>query len=546
MNGGRRRLELPAADEPLTAAGPPRRNRLSRSLRQSQTGAAVVLESTRNRREPEFKTPNRISRTKPSSVPVPGPDSPHNDPDLQQDIVWDAASPSPRRSGTRGKKAAAGGAVNISEIVSRIAPKHGRPRITEPALQQWIGDSAAISCTPDPQGPRAKRRSPRATRVENLLRLARQLDQNLFQNQNLEEVLTEEDQGPGSFGLEPRPDPDFLQDDLDFLFDGPTQMPSRTLSRGPTQNRPGSASLCGSGPAGSRTCSGPGSVQNQLEDDWENDDLLNDSLVLEMTQNPDHFLVPKLCSTQNTAGSGQNWVAPSVGTRTEKENLGPAWNPDWSSGSGKWVQTRPEQNPYSSVSRAPEPGQMCSLEPESQWFWSNPTSRPISDIQPGSVGLDVLGDLDSLFRSEPVWDGPADDLLCEMCEDLENRIQVKMDRTASDQRAALQLTHRTSENRIRPDPAGPAGCSLATAPVKQPIGFQLPPPAVSAVFRNRTGSEPSAAPRQKDSQYFTFRRPGDLVTMATGKGKCSAAEIELKKQQALERRRRRLTLTGTG
>lgn len=47
----------------------------------------------------DFKTPTSISRTKPSSVPVLGPDSPHNDLDLQQDIVWDAASPSPRRSG---------------------------------------------------------------------------------------------------------------------------------------------------------------------------------------------------------------------------------------------------------------------------------------------------------------------------------------------------------------------------------------------------------------------------------------------------------------
>ncbi|XP_043968994.1 uncharacterized protein LOC122828953 [Gambusia affinis] len=281
-------------------------------------------------------------------------------------------------------------------------------------------------------------------------------------------------------------------------------------------------------------CSGPRSVQNQLE----NDDLLNDSLVLERTQNPDRFLVPKLCSTQNPAGSGQGWVAPSVGTRTEKENLDPTWNPDWSSGSGKWVQTRPEQNRFSSVSRAPEPGQMWNLEPESQWFWSDPMNRP------GSEGPEVLGHLDSVFGSEPVWDGPADELLCEMCEELENRIRVQTDQTGSDQRAALQPTPRNSGNRIRPDPAGPAGCSLAAAPVKQPIS--------GAVFRNRTGSEPSAALRPKDAgldgvRHFTFGRPGERVTMATERGKCSAAEIERKKQQALERRRWRLLApTGTG
>ncbi|XP_054881611.1 uncharacterized protein LOC129356015 [Poeciliopsis prolifica] len=229
-----------------------------------------------------------------------------------------------------------------------------------------------------------------------------------------------------------------------------------------------------------------------------------------MTQNPDRFLVPKLCSTQNPAGSGQGWVAPLVGTRIEKENLDPAWNPGWSSGSGKWVQTRSEQNRFSSASRAPEPGQTCSLEPETQWFWSDPRNRA------GPDGLDVLGDLDSVFRSEPVWDGLADDLLCEMCEDLENRIQVQTDRTGSDQTAAPQPTHRTSGNRIPPDPPGPASCSLAAAPLKQPIGFQLPLPAV--VFRNKTGSEPSSAPQPKDARYFTF-------TMATEKGKCSASEI---------------------
>ncbi|XP_043969028.1 ewing's tumor-associated antigen 1 [Gambusia affinis] len=161
MNGGRRRLE------PLAAAGPPRRNRLSRSLRRSQTGAAVVLESTRNRREPDFKTP---TRTKPSSVPVLGPDSPHNDLDLQQDIVWDAASPSPRRSGTRGKKAAAGGAVNISEIVSRIAPKVSSFRLgpVEPGRTRTPANVLIVSAAqlPASSTPPHRARGPRGALPE--------------------------------------------------------------------------------------------------------------------------------------------------------------------------------------------------------------------------------------------------------------------------------------------------------------------------------------------------------------------------------------------
>ncbi|MED6256469.1 hypothetical protein ATANTOWER_026766, partial [Ataeniobius toweri] len=105
-----------------------------------------------------FKTPTRISRSKPT--PVPSVESPHNDSDFQQDIIWDATSPLTNRFSKRGKKPTAE-LINISEIVSRIAPKHGRPRVAEPTLQQWIGDSASIPCTPDVQAPRAKKKSPR-------------------------------------------------------------------------------------------------------------------------------------------------------------------------------------------------------------------------------------------------------------------------------------------------------------------------------------------------------------------------------------------------
>lgn len=39
--------------------------------------------------------------------------------------------------------------------------QHGRPEVVEPTLQRWIGDSAAIPCTPDVQAPKAKKKSPR-------------------------------------------------------------------------------------------------------------------------------------------------------------------------------------------------------------------------------------------------------------------------------------------------------------------------------------------------------------------------------------------------
>ncbi|XP_035993616.1 ewing's tumor-associated antigen 1 [Fundulus heteroclitus] len=591
MNGGRGRFDVPAA------ARTPRRNRLSRSLRQSQAGPAEVLESTRNQTEPDFKTPTRISRSKPG----PGSDvaSPHNESDLQQDIIWDATSPPPHRLGKRGKKPGAG-PVNISEIVSRIAPKHGRPRVTEPALQQWIGDSAAIPCTPDPQAPRAKKKSPRPNGVEDLLRLAKQFDLNMFHqedqnpdqnpqknpDQNPQQNLDQNpqqnpDQNPDqnllhSSSLDRRSQP--LEDDLDFLFDGPTQKLSGTLSPARSQVRP--ASACGSASAVGRTAE-PGPAQTGFEDDWENDDLLNDSLVLEMTQNPQSFLVPKLCSTQKPAGSvrtpgpvapgqsGLGWVGPSVGTRIQKENLRPRAA---SGSSGPKIQQTGsgsrggEQNRTRPGSmQAGKPGQTSSSNPEPRRSQNNPRTSGGGSAPAADLGSDVADfpddDLDSLFSSEPEpgWGDPADDdLLCEMCDDLENQMLIQVlvrtepatsqSPVLSSQRAVLQPTHRTWENRVPPTAAGSSLAAGVGAQVKQPMRFQHPQPAADAAFRTSqtrtTGSEPSAEPsaepRPTKARLFTFKKPVSLVTMETGTGKCSAAEIELKKQQALERRRQRL------
>ncbi|MEQ2259808.1 hypothetical protein XENORESO_018768, partial [Xenotaenia resolanae] len=569
-----------------------------------------------------FKTPTRISRSKPT--PVPSMESPHNDSDFQQDIIWDATSPLTNRFSKRGKKPAAG-LINISEIVSRIAPKHGRPRVAEPTLQQWIGDSASIPCTPDVRAPRAKKKSPRPNGVEDLLRLAKQFDLNMFhqdeeeEGQSLEKLLTEDildtrSQGQGSLprnlqlamnaaaGSDPQPHPDQqLQDDLDFLFDGPTQKVGGNLSQA-SMEASRKPSMYGSASGVSRMGNKHDSVHDEFEDDWDNDDLLNDSLVLEMTQNPLTFMAPKLSSTQKPADSvrtpdlilpgqsiqdwvtprqgtvgcvteslvtpGQNnpgWVAPSVRARTEKENLRPraVFQLERTSDfSAKRIQTDTsmaqqvdcsskdsDQNRFPFISgpqQTGKTGQTSSFKPESQRSQSTPRNSAGSSLSSVTLRSDVVDfldeDLDSLFSTEPVWDDPADDdLLCEMCDDLENQIliqvQVKTDPSArqtpvlSNQRAALQPTHRTCENRIRTDMSGlsstgrPAGSSLvagASAQVKQPIRFLQSKPAADAVFRrlqtNTSGSEPCEALRTTINQHFTFKKPSNLVTMATGKG----------------------------
>ncbi|KAM9313816.1 ewing's tumor-associated antigen 1 [Pholidichthys leucotaenia] len=98
MSGVRERItELAVAlnRSPLenSQAAKPRANRLRRSSRPSPV---PVPEGESPRvRETEFKTPTRILRSRPAAILVL--ESPHNDSDVHQDIVWDCSSPSPHR-----------------------------------------------------------------------------------------------------------------------------------------------------------------------------------------------------------------------------------------------------------------------------------------------------------------------------------------------------------------------------------------------------------------------------------------------------------------
>lgn len=51
--------------------------------------------------------------------------------------------------------------LSVYLTLNLSVPQHGRPEVVEPTLQRWIGDSAAIPCTPDVQAPKAKKKSPR-------------------------------------------------------------------------------------------------------------------------------------------------------------------------------------------------------------------------------------------------------------------------------------------------------------------------------------------------------------------------------------------------
>ncbi|XP_061588966.1 ewing's tumor-associated antigen 1 [Cololabis saira] len=623
---------------------PPRQNRLSRRFRLSQVpvqAAAspapapvpVPAPSPQNL-PPEFKTPTRVPR--PKSAAVFSEESPHNDSDLQQDIIWDATSPSPRRLGKRGKKHTTG-VVNISEIVSRIAPKHGRPLVAEPTLQQWIGDSATIPCTPDVQAPRAKKKSPRPSGVDDLLRLAKRFDLNLFQQGEdelqvdlqqspellQEDVLDLENNFQSDFssplagscppaastaaGTAAPLDPDQqVEDDLDFLFDGPTQHMSGNLSQVIPAASGRSTKACGKPPTSSR---GPASghddaFEDDWENDWENDDLLNDSLVMEMTQNPQRYIVPKLCSTQKAASlsrretwapvstrapvssvSARAWispvsarapvssVAPAAGSGVQKENVNPRATFRLNSTFCDRSIHTDSRKQRQEVSRHPDGQQRIgaagsgpqTAKPEPLRSQSDHrTSVRISQTatkpghsfprNPGLVSshcdsADFLqDDLDSLFSLDPVWDDPADDdLLCEMCDDLENQIQdwdgisTEQAPPSTNRRAALQPAHRT----LAPPPPGPGHGAAEVKSTQQRFRFTQKPGSGGALRTQINDSQPAVAssPQQRTvTKNFSFKKPSYPIPMETNDaaGKCSAAEIQLKKQQAMERRRQRL------
>ncbi|XP_068178067.1 ewing's tumor-associated antigen 1 isoform X2 [Antennarius striatus] len=511
-------------------------NRLSRASRLSQKADPPHTEPA------DFKTPTRVLRSR--SGPGSSGESPCNDSDVQQDIIWDATSPSPSRHGKQGKKQR-GGAVDISEIVKRIAPKHGRPEVAEPTLQQWIGDSATIPCTPDVQVLKPKRKSPRPNRVDDLLKLARQFDLNMFHRDEEEEEEEEERRSPDllsehfvDFETDCRPDGKVAvqtdaptdqpqTDELELLFDGPTQHVIGGLSPALSEVKPTSGEQ-----SGVVTATRKDEFEDEFDDDWDNDDLLNDSLVLEMTQNPLNFIAPKYCSTQNPSnerrppspakvpvggGLGQSGASKvDKDKKRQRATFKLESHPNFSL-KGLWTNSDGPEPRYTQPSRDSSPktvsvGASNSMKSDCRTK-RNPTLPGPQRFPPADPYLPDE-DLQAFLSSDPVWDDPADDdLFREMCDDLENRIQS-------------------------------AGNTSTQQNALPPANQKPPPPRVGpwASGRPETFSGSTCEQGNTVKKQFTFKKPNDPVTTATSKGggRCSAAEIELKKQQAMERRRQRL------
>ncbi|NXK10917.1 ETAA1 protein, partial [Herpetotheres cachinnans] len=128
------------------------------------------------------KTPKR-SLSRKSRIPTFS--SPVNDTDIQQEIFWDPHSPIAHRLGNgKTKQSTSRCAVEISEIVNRIAPQDEKAACNEDSLLgTWIGEDA-IPCTPGVVKVRArtklsylKIKNPE----EELMKLAKEFDKNLVE-----------------------------------------------------------------------------------------------------------------------------------------------------------------------------------------------------------------------------------------------------------------------------------------------------------------------------------------------------------------------------
>ncbi|XP_016360572.1 ewing's tumor-associated antigen 1 homolog [Sinocyclocheilus anshuiensis] len=408
----------------------------------------------------DFTTPKRRPRVRFNGC-YSG-DSP-NETESPQDIIWDTNSPSQNLNGQGG-----GRVIEISEIVSRIAPKVKKANEGDSVLQ-WIGDGD-IPCTPEIRQPRVRRISARQSNVEDLMKLAKQFDINMTrQDKEKKQESTEKINQVNKLQSDSKATTERStsvkvsseqltscssqacqeEAELQALFDGPTQHISGRLSP-PSVNCTPESKTEPLAPAEQKSSSAaiksapvdaPKTTKVDFNDDWENDDLLNDSFVLEMTQNPVPLNVAQKPSTAQpkSCSSRCNFVAkvhPSVNFCLETQKS--------TSKTSTFTKTLPEvktSNQSTFRSKPPASAQnhatdkLLKTSPVHQVKQQTHSSQSTRQVQlegmtkdcgvssqASSAKFDGVSeeDMKSLFDSDGLWNDEADnDLLCQACDDVE-------------------------------------------------------------------------------------------------------------------------------
>ncbi|XP_066535501.1 ewing's tumor-associated antigen 1 [Hoplias malabaricus] len=574
----------------------------------------------------DLETPKRQRRNR-FNVCSTG-DSP-SEAEKSEDIIWDPCSPPPVSNG----KGAEGSVqvFEISDIVNRIAPKDERPADRDLVLQ-WIGDSA-VPCTPEIQQPRVRRVSARRqiSDVEDLMKLAKQFDINMTrqdEERQLENINTKGLPKPCkstadhntvlgginssagnqvSFPFKPK----VLshEEELHALFDGPTQSMSGRLSppsaNGSQESRTEPAAVSVERPDVAHSKKFPDHAaqvpKSDFDDDWENDDLLNDSFVLEMTQNPE-ILDPVLrkSAPQTLSDTSRKCELKNIASKDCCTPLQSHLSQAQKTSSSTFRPKRNTSVTTGTVPHVPKTSR-CEVKPEKGEKHQAQTQKPPDkgqqvvknmDLQctemkiKGSAGAEISDSLDS------VWDnGDDDDLLYQVCDDVERLSASQELQQQNSPRNICKSSSPTAPSSV--DAVHFSNLSGSTVPSGQ-FRDQKPParvfgrshsiPGASNTYGNQQTSQtghiaqrirqyrftqiknvpgtvfqpqwkasfegPSAG-SSSDSQHSTFKRHqsdpmplgNKVFVTAHPVVKCTAAEIERKKQEAIARRRLRLQAT---
>ncbi|KAK1791455.1 hypothetical protein P4O66_013467 [Electrophorus voltai] len=558
--------------------------------------------------------------------------------------------------------------AHVHITLHRLMLKDEKP-VDKDLVLQWIGDSA-IPCTPELQQPRVRRSSARRqSNVEDLMKLAKQFDINMTRQDKerdleiwqaseaknceaLDKLIrpvpyNSESQGTGPFARAQTPVPvqpkeisqelHAQEQELHALFDGPTQYLSGRLSP-PSANcsqesRPAAASVGTRRPDcsdGTIVPKHPNEAPKpDFDDDWENDDLLDDSFVLEVTQNPE-----LLASAPRGRVDG---AARTISSKGPGSRAGcPPRLPSCGSGNSSSTYTgtfskarcisRPGPKPYvqtGAVRPLPKPSLDPAEKAEAETSLSRAQTSPYCREQAlmtvktsemkretqgsGSPGAKNSGrsarasekdqELDSLWG-----DGDDDDrLLYQACDDVErisasqeqqmegtctNLISVKSTVSTSKTRSTVdttnfqsigsnsrtahpsQATEREQPVRVFARSYSIPGATSALENKQDLVGssrqccklnrYRFTPVHASGVSlaKQTTGARWEArlhgsSAENSASHHSTFKRHQSDPVVLSNKVfvtiqpavRCSAAEIERKKQEAIARRRSRLQAT---
>ncbi|XP_068424323.1 ewing's tumor-associated antigen 1 homolog isoform X2 [Clinocottus analis] len=495
--------------------------------------------------------------------------------------------------------------VEISDIVNRIAPKDVKRKACD-SLLQWIGDSA-VPCTQAAPKPRARRRSSRPSSVDDLLKLARQFDENMQQDRETSERLAGADapepqarpaDAPSAGDLKGPPSSDPAEAELRALFDCSTQRVSGRLSQGSSaaasahsqeteRRQPEPEPAEGRGPCGFQAVACD-DFDDDFGDDWDEDDLLDDSFALatshtsaakrrdvrheaaeansgpftsvcEPPARPKPSALRELCPEMKTSNRSTFKLEPNPHFQTTKASAAAAAATAAATATAAAAATATAVATATATAAAQLKPKGSDLKPAA----AKTPSIPIPDNTKTSVAA---------VSSDSQWDddGVDDALLYQACDRIERSSQPPPPREKpapppahkgnAGGGADRQSPRAFGRSNSLPGGGGEAGsyqgwgATLKGGDSKAGMSQSLPGSRLGSFnadgpLRSDAHPQPHAAsseshqPAAKRGVADSAAVSSKVFVASQNPMKCSAAEIDRKKQEALARRRLRLQST---